>query len=34
MSLVCSNCGRKIETVSLQCSQSITFNIETNKWEC
>jgi len=34
MSLVCSNCGRKIETISLQCSQSITFNIETNKWEC
>jgi hypothetical protein len=34
MSLVCSNCGKKIETVSLQCSQSITVNNETNKWEC
>lgn len=34
MSLVCSNCGRKIETVPLQCGQSITVNNETNKWEC
>ena len=34
MSLVCSNCGREIETVSQQCSQNITINIETNKWEC
>ncbi|MHA2180078.1 MAG: SCP2 sterol-binding domain-containing protein [Promethearchaeota archaeon] len=34
MSLVCNNCGRKIETVPLQCGQSITVNNETNKWEC
>lgn len=34
MSLKCSNCGRKIETVSLQCGQRITVNNETNKWEC
>ncbi len=34
MSLVCSNCGRKIETVPLQCGQNITVNSETNKWEC
>lgn len=34
MSLVCSNCGRKIETVSLQCGHSITLNSDTNKWEC
>ncbi|MFX0081058.1 MAG: SCP2 sterol-binding domain-containing protein [Candidatus Hodarchaeota archaeon] len=34
MSLVCTNCGRKIETVPLQCGQSITINNETNKWEC
>ena len=34
MSLVCSNCGKKIETVPLQCGQSVTVNNETNKWEC
>ena len=31
MSLVCSNCGKKIETVPLQCGQSVTVNNETNK---
>ncbi len=34
MSLVCNNCGRKIETVSQQCGQSVSINNETNKWEC
>lgn len=34
MSLVCSNCGIKIETLPLQCGQSVTINNETNKWEC
>ncbi|KKK42958.1 MAG: SCP-2 sterol transfer family protein [Candidatus Lokiarchaeum sp. GC14_75] len=34
MSLECNNCGRKIETVSQQCGQSTTINIETNKMEC
>jgi putative sterol carrier protein len=34
MSLVCSNCGKKIETVPLQCGHSITINSDTNKWEC
>ncbi|MFW9784428.1 MAG: SCP2 sterol-binding domain-containing protein [Candidatus Heimdallarchaeota archaeon] len=34
MSLVCSNCGREVETVSMQCALSITLNGETNKWEC
>ncbi|MFX0029804.1 MAG: SCP2 sterol-binding domain-containing protein [Candidatus Hermodarchaeota archaeon] len=34
MSLVCSNCGRKIQTVPVQCGQSITINDETNRWEC
>jgi len=34
MSLVCTNCGKKIETVPLQCGQSISVNSETNKWEC
>jgi len=34
MSLVCSNCGRKIETIPLRCGQSVTINNETNKWEC
>ncbi len=34
MSLVCNNCGRKIETLSVQCGQSISINSETNKYEC
>ena len=34
MSLVCNNCGRIIETLPLQCGQSITINSEINKWEC
>lgn len=34
MSLVCSNCGKKIETVPIQCGHSITINSDTNKWEC
>jgi hypothetical protein len=34
MSLVCSNCGRKIETLPLQCGQDISVNDETSKWEC
>ncbi|MHA2473595.1 MAG: SCP2 sterol-binding domain-containing protein [Promethearchaeota archaeon] len=34
MSLKCSNCGKTIETVPLQCGQSITLNGETNQWEC
>jgi len=34
MNLICNNCGRKIETVSLQCGQSIALNAKTNKWEC
>ncbi|MFX1525905.1 MAG: SCP2 sterol-binding domain-containing protein [Promethearchaeota archaeon] len=34
MSLVCSNCGRRVETVPMQCAQSITLNDENNKWEC
>jgi len=34
MSLVCSNCGRKVETLPMQCAQNITVNEETTKWEC
>ncbi|MHA1914806.1 MAG: SCP2 sterol-binding domain-containing protein [Promethearchaeota archaeon] len=34
MSLKCSNCGKTIETIPLQCGQSMTLNGETNKWEC
>ena len=34
MSLECTNCGRIIETLPLQCGQSMTLNSETNKWEC
>ncbi|MHA2398862.1 MAG: SCP2 sterol-binding domain-containing protein [Promethearchaeota archaeon] len=34
MSLKCSNCGKIVETVPLQCAQSISLNGETNRWEC
>lgn len=34
MSLICSKCGKKVETLPLQCGISITMNYETNKWEC
>lgn len=34
MSLICSNCGRKVETIPLRCAHSITMNTETNQMEC
>jgi len=34
MSLICTNCGREIETIPLQCAYSININSETNQWEC
>ena len=34
MSLICSSCGRKVETLPLQCGYSITMNTETNQMEC
>ena len=34
MSLVCSSCGRVVETLPTQCGYSITMNNETNEWEC
>ncbi len=34
MSLICSSCGREVETLPLQCGYSITMNSETNQMEC
>jgi hypothetical protein len=34
MSLKCSNCGKVVKTLPLQCAYSITVNHETNQWEC
>ncbi|MFW9866435.1 MAG: SCP2 sterol-binding domain-containing protein [Candidatus Thorarchaeota archaeon] len=34
MSLVCSSCGRVVETLPIHCGYSITINKETNQWEC
>ncbi|MFX1379160.1 MAG: SCP2 sterol-binding domain-containing protein [Promethearchaeota archaeon] len=34
MSLICSKCGRKSETLPLQCGYSISMNNDTNQWEC
>jgi len=34
MSLICSSCGRKVETLPLQCGHSITMNSKTNQMEC
>lgn len=34
MSLKCSECGKKIETLPLECAYSIRINSETNQWEC
>ncbi|MFX0000413.1 MAG: SCP2 sterol-binding domain-containing protein [Candidatus Hodarchaeota archaeon] len=34
MSLVCSSCGRIIETLPIKCGYSITMNSETNQIEC
>jgi hypothetical protein len=34
MSLICSKCGKKSDTLPLQCGYSITVNNETNQWEC
>jgi len=34
VSLVCSSCGRVVETLPAQCGYSITVNKETNQWEC
>ena len=34
MSLVCSSCGRVVETLPIQCGYSITMNSETNQMEC
>ncbi|MFW9828198.1 MAG: SCP2 sterol-binding domain-containing protein [Candidatus Thorarchaeota archaeon] len=34
MSLQCSRCGKKIETLPLNCGYSITMNYETGQMEC
>lgn len=34
MSLICSSCGRVVETLPLQCGYSITMNNKTNQMEC
>ncbi len=34
MSLVCSSCGKIIESLPLQCGHSININSETKQWEC
>ena len=34
MSLTCKGCGRIVETLPTQCGYSISFNSETNQWEC
>jgi hypothetical protein len=34
MGLICSSCGRKVETIPLECGMSITMNSETNQMEC
>ena len=34
MSLVCSSCGRKVETLPIRCGYSINMNSETNQMEC
>ena len=34
MSLICNDCGKKIETLPLECAHSISINSETNQWEC
>lgn len=34
MSLICTDCGREIETLPLQCAHSLNINNETNQMEC
>ena len=34
MSLICSSCGKVVETLPLQCGHSITMNNKTNQIEC
>ncbi|MFX1495884.1 MAG: hypothetical protein ACFFBH_00010 [Promethearchaeota archaeon] len=34
MSLKCSACGKIVETLPLDCGYSISFNEETQTWEC
>ncbi len=34
MNLTCTDCGKEIETLPLQCAHSININSETNQWEC
>ena len=34
MSLVCSSCGKVVETLPMRCGYSITMNSETNQMEC
>ena len=34
ITLICSSCGRKVETLPLKCGYSITMNTETNQMEC
>lgn len=33
-SLRCKRCGKKIETISIQCGYSINLNEDTGEWEC
>jgi putative sterol carrier protein len=34
MSLICTGCGKMIESLPLQCGYSINVNYDTNQWEC
>ncbi|TXT60776.1 MAG: SCP-2 sterol transfer family protein [Promethearchaeota archaeon] len=34
MSIICQNCGKKIETISLECGYSVNVDEKTNKWGC
>jgi putative sterol carrier protein len=34
VNLICSKCGKRSETLPLQCGYSIAVNNETNQWEC
>jgi hypothetical protein len=34
MGLRCSNCGKIVETLPLQCGYNISYNEDKNSWEC
>jgi len=34
MDLKCSNCGKKIETLPISCGYSLSYNEDTDLWEC